>query len=100
MGFRVDGVIIGYSFVVLVLFSVKTYSPDKESEFAMMVYGKKRYGIISGSELTILSETGDNYAYKRESVNSDWMETKYSDKILLAAAPRQPTLRMRSSLLF
>ena len=60
-------------------FGKDIFSPDNESEFAMMVYGKKRYGIISGPELTILSETGDNYAYKRESVKSDWIETQYSD---------------------
>ena len=45
-----------------------------------MVYDKKRYGIISGSRLTILGETGDYYTYKRKPDNRGWLETPYSEE--------------------
>lgn len=61
-------------------FGKNLFKPDEEAEYAIMVYDKKRYGIISGSRLTILGETGDNYAYKRGPANRGWVETPCSEK--------------------
>ena len=61
-------------------FGKNLFKPDEESEYALMVYDKKRYGIISNSRLTILGETGDKYTYKRKSDNRGWVETPYSEE--------------------
>jgi phosphoglycerol transferase MdoB-like AlkP superfamily enzyme len=53
---------------------------DEDAEYALMVYGKKRYGIISGSLLTIFEKVGDNYSYARDSSNKTWEEIKYSEE--------------------
>ncbi len=53
---------------------------DEDAEYVLMVYGKKRYGIISRSLLTILGKAGDNYSYSRDSSNKTWEEIKYSEE--------------------
>lgn len=56
------------------------FTCDEDAEYSLMVYGKKRYGIISRSLLTILGETGDNLSYTRDPSNKIWKETPYSEE--------------------
>lgn len=53
---------------------------DEEAEYSLMVYDKKRYGIISRSLLTILSKSVDNVSYTRDSVNKTWKEMPGSEE--------------------
>ena len=61
-------------------FGMDIFQRDAEAEYSLMVYDKKRYGIISGLMMTILSEKGHNYAYKRNDDNDGWIEVPYSEE--------------------
>ncbi len=56
------------------------FKRDEEAEYALMVYGKKRYGIISSSLLTILDKTIDDLSYTRDPSNEIWQETPFSEE--------------------
>ncbi len=60
-------------------FGTDIFRKDKSSEYALMVYDKKRYGIVYESMFTVLGEKGQNYAYRRNSNNGKWNEAACSE---------------------
>jgi hypothetical protein len=44
----------------------------------MMIYNKKRYGIVSGSHVVVMSETGETLATERNSVTASWLPVTQS----------------------
>jgi len=53
-------------------------SSDGDTNFAIIIYNKKRYGIVSGSQLVVLTETGETLAYERSNVNASWLPVTVS----------------------
>ena len=53
-------------------------SSDDDANFAIIIYNKKRYGIVSGSQLVVLIETGETLAYERSNVNASWLPVTVS----------------------
>ena len=43
--------------------------------FAIVIYNKKRYGIVSARELDVLAETGETFKYERGGSNEPWRQT-------------------------
>jgi phosphoglycerol transferase MdoB-like AlkP superfamily enzyme len=43
-----------------------------QEDLAMMIYNKKRYGIVSGSHLVVLAENGETLVYERDHAASFW----------------------------
>lgn len=80
-------------------FGRNLFQNDKKEEFAMMVYDKKRYGIISGSTFTILNKTGDNYSYLRDKKNGGWIESPYIEEYQIHADYCAATLQVAEELL-
>lgn len=56
------------------------FQESEKKKFSMMVYDKKRYGIISDQTFTILSEKGNNFSYIRDANNEGWTESAYTEK--------------------
>jgi len=46
--------------------------------FAIIIYNKKRYGIVSGSHLVALTETGETIAYERGNDSAVWQPVTLS----------------------
>jgi hypothetical protein len=44
-----------------------------ETPAAMVIYNKKRYGIVTDRDLTILRESGDRLAYERPAYGKPWI---------------------------
>jgi phosphoglycerol transferase MdoB-like AlkP superfamily enzyme len=42
--------------------------------FAVVIYNKKRYGIVADRELTVLAETGETFNYERSGSNEPWRQ--------------------------
>ncbi len=53
---------------------------ESDDGLAIMIYNKKRYGIISGPNLTIFSEAGKELAYERSSLQGPWNAVPLSPK--------------------
>ena len=49
-----------------------------EASAAMVIYNKKRYGIVTDRELTILRESGDRLAYERPAHDKPWAKVALS----------------------
>ena len=49
-----------------------------EAPAAMVIYNKKRYGIVTDRELTILRESGDRLAYERPAHDKPWTKVALS----------------------
>ena len=45
-----------------------------ETPAAMVIYNKKRYGIVTDRELIVLRESGDRLAYERAAHGKPWSE--------------------------
>jgi len=56
------------------------FKRNEKSEYALMVYNKKQYGIISGSRFTILGKAGDNYTYRQDTDNGPWIDAPNSEE--------------------
>ncbi len=61
-------------------FGRNLFKEGEKVKYAMMVYDKKRYGIISGQTFTILSEKGNNYSYLRDAESEGWIESPYTEE--------------------
>jgi phosphoglycerol transferase MdoB-like AlkP superfamily enzyme len=48
--------------------------PQVEDPFALVIYNKKRYGIITDRELIVLREFGDRLAYQRATRGTSWSQ--------------------------
>jgi phosphoglycerol transferase MdoB-like AlkP superfamily enzyme len=70
-----------------------------EEPFAVVIYNKKRYGIVTGRELIVLSETGDRVGYMRDGVESVWKETAMSASQARRADQAAALLRVAEDLL-
>ena len=46
---------------------------EGDENIAIIIYNKKRYGVVSGSHLVALTETGETIAYERGNVGAAWM---------------------------
>jgi len=44
-----------------------------EDNFAIMIYNRKRYGIVSGSHLVVLAENGETLVYERSRADASWL---------------------------
>jgi phosphoglycerol transferase MdoB-like AlkP superfamily enzyme len=44
----------------------------QQEPFAIVIYNKKRYGIVAEKELVVLSENGERLAYGRNSQEQSW----------------------------
>jgi phosphoglycerol transferase MdoB-like AlkP superfamily enzyme len=51
-----------------------------DKNFAMMIYNKKRYGIVSGSHVVVLTETGETLACERNAVKASWLPVAKTPK--------------------
>jgi len=54
------------------------FDRDGEPQYCLMVYDKKRFGVLSGNRLTVLGETGTHYAYVRATPDNPWQDAQYS----------------------
>ncbi|MGH7772617.1 MAG: LTA synthase family protein [Candidatus Binatia bacterium] len=66
-------------------FGKEVLTREGDDGLAIMIYNKKRYGVLSGSNLTVLTETGEELAYQRGDKPGEW------EKI-----PPTPALRNRT----
>ena len=48
--------------------------PQAEDPFAIVIYKKKRYGIVTDRELIVLRESGDRLAYERAAHGKPWTQ--------------------------
>lgn len=55
-----------------VFFGRDVLKPQREDSFAIVIYNKKRYGIVADRQLVVLSETGDQLAYERRDHGNPW----------------------------
>ncbi|HSK29545.1 MAG TPA: sulfatase-like hydrolase/transferase, partial [Candidatus Limnocylindria bacterium] len=70
-----------------------------EEPFAVVIYNKKRYGIVTGRELIVLSETGDRVGYVRDGAERVWKETAMSASQARRADQAAALLRVAEDLL-
>jgi phosphoglycerol transferase MdoB-like AlkP superfamily enzyme len=50
--------------------------PQAQDAFALVIYNKKRYGIVTDGELIVLRESGDRLAYQRPSEAKPWTQVE------------------------
>jgi hypothetical protein len=53
-------------------FGSEVLTHEEGNGLAIMIYNKKRYGIISGPNLTVFTETGEELVYERNSEPGSW----------------------------
>ncbi|MFC1592168.1 LTA synthase family protein [Thermodesulfobacteriota bacterium] len=80
-------------------FGLDIFSNLEAAEYSIMIYDKKRYGILKGPQLTVLGDTGTNYAYHLDSESSTWQETAYSPAHAKHAATATAMLQSAEKLL-
>ena len=73
--------------------------PSADDPFAMVIYNKKRYGIVTDRELIVLRESGDRLAYQRAGVGSSWLQVKMTEIQTSRAQTGLAILRSAESLL-
>jgi len=55
-----------------VFFGRDVRKPPADDPFAMAIYNKKRYGIVTDRELIVLRESGSRLAYRRTAQGLPW----------------------------
>lgn len=66
-----------------------------EDPFAVVIYKKKRYGIVTDRELIVLRESGDRLAYERAAHGKPW--TQVAMRATQAARTRNGLAILRSA---
>jgi len=67
--------------------------------FALVIYNKKRYGIVGDRQLIVLSETGEKLAYERTSDKDSWRQTPMTAPLNERAIDAASLLRVAEDLL-
>jgi phosphoglycerol transferase MdoB-like AlkP superfamily enzyme len=70
-----------------------------EDPFAIVVYNKKRYGIVADRELIVLSETGGRLAYVRSGETDSWRPAEMTERLSERAKDAASLLRVAEELL-
>jgi len=70
-----------------------------EDNFAICIYNKKRYGIVSDHELIVLAETGEKISYERDGANRNWRQVTFSPAQTKRAVDASALLRVAEDLL-
>lgn len=60
-----------------------------DDNFAIVIYNKQRYGIVSDSELIVLAEMGKEIAYMRQGSDAPWQQVP----LAVRAAERSKAVR-------
>ncbi len=53
-------------------FGSEVLTHEEDDGLAIMIYNKKRYGVISGPNLTVFTETGEELVYERSAQPGSW----------------------------
>jgi phosphoglycerol transferase MdoB-like AlkP superfamily enzyme len=53
-------------------FGSEVLTHEEDDGLAIMIYNKKRYGVISGPNLTVFTETGEELVYERNAQPGSW----------------------------
>ena len=67
--------------------------------FAIVIYNKKRYGIVADRELIVLSETGEKLVYERAGDKDSWRQTPMTAPLNERAIDAASLLRVAEDLL-
>jgi hypothetical protein len=59
-------------------FGNDVFNERVDDPFAIVIYNKKHYGIVSDQELIVLSETGVRLGYQRDNGNPGWRQVPFS----------------------
>jgi len=70
-----------------------------EDNFAICIYNKKRYGIVSDHELIVLAETGEKISYERDGASRNWRQVTFSPAQTKRAIDASALLRVAEDLL-
>jgi phosphoglycerol transferase MdoB-like AlkP superfamily enzyme len=70
-----------------------------DEPFAIVIYKKKRYGIVAERELIILSETGERLSYEKTGVDAGWRQAVFSSAQRRRADQAAALLRVAEDLL-
>lgn len=70
-----------------------------EDNFAICIYNKKRYGIVSDHELIVLAETGEKISYERDGANRNWRQVTFSPAQTKRAVDASALLQVAEDLL-
>jgi phosphoglycerol transferase MdoB-like AlkP superfamily enzyme len=70
-----------------------------EDNFAICIYNKKRYGIVSDHELIVIAETGEKISYKRDGANRNWRQVTFSPAQTKQALDASALLQVAEELL-
>ena len=73
--------------------------PTADDPFALVIYNKKRYGIVSDRELIVLRESGDRLTYQRSGFGPSWLQIKTTETGTSRAQTGLAILRSAESLL-
>jgi phosphoglycerol transferase MdoB-like AlkP superfamily enzyme len=80
-------------------FGRDAFDPCTNDEFAIVIYKKKRYGIVAERELIILSETGERLSYEKNDGDSGWRQAPFSSAQRHRADQAAALLRVAEDLL-
>jgi hypothetical protein len=67
--------------------------------FAIVIYNKKRYGIVADRELIVLSETGEELAYAQSKDKDSWRQMPMTATLKERAKDAASLLRVAEDLL-
>jgi phosphoglycerol transferase MdoB-like AlkP superfamily enzyme len=70
-----------------------------EDNFAICIYNKKRYGVVSDHELIVVAETGEKISYERDGANRNWQRVTFSPAQTKQALDASALLQVAEELL-
>jgi len=73
--------------------------PLAEEPFALVIYNKKRYGIVTDREMVVLRESGARLAYQRAAIGTPWRQMAVNPNQETTAQSGLAILRSAESLL-
>ena len=71
----------------------------RDEDFAIVIYNKKRYGIVADRDLIVLSETREKLAYKRSEEGNFWQQTVMTERLSERSKDAVSILRVAEELL-
>ncbi|HXK27961.1 MAG TPA: hypothetical protein VJ646_06880, partial [Candidatus Binatia bacterium] len=72
---------------------------QSDDPFAIVIYNKRRYGVVSDGELIVFSDNGERIGYQRDRVNKSWRQEALSTAQSRRAKNAAAMLRVAEDLL-
>lgn len=72
---------------------------QSDDPFAIVIYNKRRYGVVSDGELIVFSDNGERIGYQRDGVNKSWRQEALSTAQSRRAKDAVAMLRVAEDLL-